>query len=137
MKTLRAAIENIIAKHKKSGTLNDAAYAEMKTRSLRRAGRSSRAIQRRCVCAHKGVAKDTIADALADSKDETREEAEMKAADALARRRRLGAYRQKPADKDQFRKDLATMARAGFSLDVARKSIGFGVRGAEFRGLIF
>ena len=39
--SLRTAIEIIIAKHKKSGALNDAAFAEMKTRSLRRAGRSA------------------------------------------------------------------------------------------------
>jgi len=117
--TLRAAIETIIAKHKKSGALNDAAYAEMKTRSLRRAGRSARAIQMRL--AHKGVAKDTIAEALADNEDETSEAAEMKAAEALARRRRLGPFRQKPTDDpNQKRKDLATLARAGFSLDVAR-----------------
>jgi regulatory protein len=117
--TLRAAIETIIAKHKKSGALNDAAYAEMKTRSLRRAGRSAQAIRMRLV--HKGVARDTIAGALADNEDETSEEAEFKAAEGLAKRRRLGPWRQRPAHKNQFRKDLATMARAGFSLDMARK----------------
>jgi regulatory protein len=42
---------------------------------------------------------------------------------ALARRRRLGPYRLTEARKDHRLRDLATMARAGFAYDVARKVV--------------
>ena len=41
----------------------------------------------------------------------------------MARRRRLGPYRPAEARKDQRLRDLATMARAGFAYDVARKVV--------------
>src|SRR5258707_11653043 len=47
---------------------------------------------------------------------------EWKAATALARRRRLGPYRAKDR-KDHRTRDLATMARAGFDYDLAKKII--------------
>ena len=49
--------------------------------------------------------------------------AELEAAKALARRRRLGPWRH-PAERAARReKDLAAMARAGFRLDAARQVI--------------
>ena len=119
---LRAAIDAIVEKHKKSGALNDAAFAEMKTAGWRRAGRSARAIRMRL--GQKGVARGAIEQALnKNTEDGDTEDAELKAALALAKRRKLGAFRQKPAAPDQSRKDLATLARAGFSLDVARHAL--------------
>src|ERR1700722_3860684 len=56
--TLRAAIDAIVEKHKKSGTLNDVAYAGIKTASLRRAGRSARAIKLKL--GQKGIAGAVI-----------------------------------------------------------------------------
>jgi regulatory protein len=119
---LRTAIDAIIERHKKSGALNDAAFAEMKTAGWRRAGRSARAIRMRL--GQRGVARGAIEQALdCSAEDGDAEEAEFQAALALAKRRRLGPFRQKPADADQGRKDLATLARAGFSLDVARRAL--------------
>lgn len=120
---LRETIQAIIEKHKRTGVLNDAAYAEMKTASLRRAGRSARAIKQRL--GQRGIAPRVIEGTLNKSVDEEGgEEAEIKAALILARRRKLGPYRAKPADPDQRRKDLAILARAGFSFDIARKVLG-------------
>ncbi|MEQ8164587.1 MAG: hypothetical protein RIC93_00755, partial [Alphaproteobacteria bacterium] len=41
----------------------------------------------------------------------------------LLRRRRLGPYRQRDR-AERFEKDLAALARAGFSLDTAREVLG-------------
>ena len=119
-RVLHSAIETIIATHIKTGALNDAAFAEAKASSLRRQGRSRRAIRQK-LCA-KGIAGETIATALRQSDDGAEaEEAEWNAALALARRRKLGPFRKTPADADRRRKDFAALARAGFSADIARR----------------
>ena len=41
----------------------------------------------------------------------------------MARRRRLGPFRLEEARKDKRLRDLATMARAGFAFDLAKKVI--------------
>jgi len=118
--SLRSTIETIIASHKKSGAINDAAFAETKVNSLRRQGRSRRAIQQRLGV--KGIKSALIEEALAQNADGVEpEEVEMQAALALARRRKLGAFRKTPADEDKKRKDFAALARAGFSSAIARR----------------
>jgi regulatory protein len=120
---LQNSIENIIERYRKSGALNDAAYAEMKVHSLRRAGRSARAIHQKL--GHAGVGKEMIESALAGPEDESDPEgAEIKAAVGLARRRRLGPFRPGRGNPTLYRKDLAALARAGFSFDVARQVLG-------------
>ena len=47
--------------------------------------------------------------------------AEWAAAIALASRRRLGPYREKPRDADTDRRDLAAFARGGISYAVAKR----------------
>jgi regulatory protein len=122
-KELRAAIETIIARHRKTGALNDSAYAAMKAVGARRAGKSARVI--RLKLAQKGVSKGVIEHALTESDDgEGREAAELKAARNLARRRKWGSFRSSPRDLTQKRKEFAAMARAGFSLAVIRKVLG-------------
>lgn len=76
----------------------------------------------------KGLAQDEIENALSYvDKESGAENAEAKAAQAFARRRRLGPFRKedKAGDAEYLRrkkqKELATMARAGFSLGVALK----------------
>lgn len=120
--TLRAAIETIIARHKKSGVLDDAAFAAMKARSLRRAGGSARRIAEKLQ--HKGIAKPLIAAALQPEEGLGVAEAERQAALAYAKRRRLGPYRKQAADEAQRRKDYAAMARAGFAYAVAATVLG-------------
>ncbi|MDD5587414.1 MAG: RecX family transcriptional regulator, partial [Alphaproteobacteria bacterium] len=120
---LHRAIDAIIARHKKSGALNDAAYAAMKVNSLRRAGRGARRITQQLQ--QKGVAADIIASALTPEDNESPEDAEHKAAMTFARRRGLGPFRKAQKDlPENKRKDFAAMARAGFSYDVTRNVLG-------------
>lgn len=121
--SLRKVIDEIIEHHKKSGGLNDAAFAETKINSLRRAGRSRRSIQQRL--SHKGVAAHVITEMLEKSDDgEDPRTTDIKAALYLARKRKLGKFRGEKAPLDRRQKDLATLARAGFSLDIARQVLG-------------
>ena len=48
---------------------------------------------------------------------------ELDAATRYIRRRRLGHYRTKGKAEDFYEKDLAALARAGFSYDVAKKAL--------------
>jgi regulatory protein len=118
--TLRSDIETIIAGHKRTGALNDQAFAETKVNSFRRQGRSRRLIEQKLRA--KGIKTAIIADALAGhDEDLDPHQAELKAAMALARRRKLGPFRATAADKERLQKDFAALARAGFASDIARR----------------
>lgn len=122
--SLQQVIEALIERHKKSGVLNDVAFAETKVRSMRRAGRSSRDIKMRLVKGS-GVAAPIVDTVLGQDEDAgDAETAELQAALKLAKRRKMGAFAASPADFEQQRKNFATMARAGFGFDVIKKVLG-------------
>lgn len=118
---LQQAIEKIIIHHRKTGALNDKAYAETKIHSWRRAGRSRRAIQQHLN--HKGVHRDIISTTLEES-DDGSTTVELEAAVRCAQRRKLGQFRKGAVDPLRFQKDLVIMARAGFAMNVARQALG-------------
>ena len=84
----------------------------------------------------KGVKKDDIAQALApQDEDQDAGDQEIIAARAFAKRRGLGPYRKakrmdeaegrdSQAEAKQKAKDIAALARAGFSFDVAKQVLG-------------
>ena len=111
-------VEAIIARYLQSGLLDDAAYAAQKAASLRRRGTSRYGIRGKL--AVKGVGGELI-DAALERLDDEQASGDLLAACALARRRRLGPYRPQEEQAPHRRKDLAALARAGFSLDVARR----------------
>lgn len=113
-------IDQLIERYQASGLIDDRRYAETMARSLRTRGTSARAI--RFKLSGRGIDANDGAEALA-SIDGDAPDAELEAARALVRRRRLGPYR--PADERSARRqrDLGALARAGFSLDVARRAL--------------
>ena len=114
------AIEAILARLTEAGVLDDRAYADARARSLHRRGASARAIRARLI--KTGVDPDLIETAV-EARSEGSGDAELLAALAFARRRRLGPYRP-PAERDARReRDLAALARQGFDYDVALKVI--------------
>ena len=118
-------IEDVIARAIRAGLVDDTRYAEARVASLRRRGGSARAIQAKL--AAKGVDRETVAAALAQEEGD-REAEEEAAAHALARRRRLGPYR--TGERRAYRdKDMASLARAGFSYAVARSVVDGEARG--------
>ncbi|MCH8238007.1 MAG: RecX family transcriptional regulator [Proteobacteria bacterium] len=114
----RVHVEDMIRRFERSHLLDDAAYARARAESLHRRGNSARMI--RSKLGQKGVAQDVIGLAL-EALGEDAAETELAAAAAYARRRRLGPYGAREPSLEQREKQLASLARAGFSYDVARR----------------
>jgi regulatory protein len=111
-------IEELIARYLASGLIDDRAYAAQKAASLQRRGASRFGIRGKL--RQKGVEGELVAEAI-ETLDAASETSELASACALARRRRLGPYRPPSARRAAHDKDMATLARAGFSFDVARR----------------
>ncbi|HEY3918439.1 MAG TPA: RecX family transcriptional regulator [Stellaceae bacterium] len=110
-------VEAIIARYLETGLLDDRTYAAQAAASLARRGASRFSIAGKL--AQKRVDAELAAEAIA-ALDEGGA-SELAAACALVRRRRLGPYRA-PGKRAEWRqKDLASLARAGFGLDLARR----------------
>ena len=116
-------IEDIIARFRATGLLDDRVYAEGRTTSLHRRGVSIRGIRARL--AAKGVGAADIDAALATLHNETAAP-DLAAAIAYARRRRIGPYRTRGDREEMRERDLAALARQGFSYDIARRVIDAG-----------
>ena len=120
---VQRVIDDIVAKFVHAGVIDDRAFAQTKARSLHRRGTSTRVTRQKLRMA--GIDGDTLDQALAgldQELDTDPQQREWQAAMALARRRRLGPFRQKDRQVHRLR-DLAAMARGGFDYDVARKVI--------------
>ncbi|MEJ0063342.1 MAG: RecX family transcriptional regulator [Alphaproteobacteria bacterium] len=118
---LLQAIEIIIADCIDRKYIDDAAFAATKARHLRQAGASRRGLAAKLRT--KGLTAAQVATVLTEEADEEGEQAEYRAALRLAQRKKLGAFRPGPPDAIQKRRDLAALARAGFSHDVARRAL--------------
>jgi regulatory protein len=155
-----AVLDAVLDKHVTLGTLNDAAWAETKARSLTRRGVASAVVKQRL--RQKGVsdattAMETVAEEMRGPVGEDGEEGEavstdLVAACAWARRKRIGAFSRdaadpeeeapEPTDRNQARaardaarkaenKLLASMGRAGFSFAIARRVLEMSLEEAE------
>jgi regulatory protein len=123
MENVQQAIAGIVAKFVDAGVIDDKAFAQTKARALHRRGTSGRLTRQKL--RHAGIDGDTLDKAMAGLDQELHTDPhrrEWLAAVALARRRRLGPYRQKDR-KDHRNRDLAAMARGGFDYDLAKKVI--------------
>jgi regulatory protein len=116
----RAAVDALVDRFQASGLLDDRVYAESRAVTLHRRGAPARGIRARLT--EKGVAPDHIEAALAGL-TEAGEVTDFYAAVNLARRRRLGPYRPCSARVEMREKDLAALARAGFSYAIARRIV--------------
>ncbi len=124
-RSAQAAARAVAARLVAAGAVNDAAFAAARARRLARSGRSRRAIAAHL--AQKGVDADTAQAVLPED--------ELTAALAFVRRRRLGPFRaaDASADPDQYRRELAALARAGFAHDVAVRALSMARPEAEDR----
>lgn len=118
-------IDDMILRYERSGLLNDKGFAEAKVASLRRQGQSRQAILAKLQA--KGLTRADIEAALAQAAAEHAEDAEMTAALAFIRRKKIGRYAKAPAGDPKARqKELAAMGRAGFSYELARAALQHG-----------
>lgn len=122
----RAAAAEVARAMVSAGAVDDAAFAESRARRLARAGRSRRAIAAHL--AAKGVDAETAAGAIPEG-----EEAELAAAIAFCRRRRIGPFARAEEGAEAHRKALAALARGGFAHGVARRALAMPPEEAEDR----
>lgn len=113
MQQMQPLIDAAIERHRRSGLLDAAAYAALRTAALYRRGESLAGIRTRLIA--KGVPAALAAEALS-ALWTGGADPDLAAACALARRRRLGPYRIAPGD---HARELAVFARAGFARKVA------------------
>jgi regulatory protein len=113
-------IDEMLERYRGSGLLDDRRYAGNVADGLRRRGTSARAIQHKLRA--RGLEAELVERAIADA-DRDGGDAELGAARALVRRRKLGPHR--PPDERAARRtrDLGALARAGFDFDVARRAL--------------
>lgn len=109
------AVDAVVAKLLRQGWLDDRRYAESRVRVMRKRGKSARAI--RHALRQRGVDSALIDEALDDGGDD------LSAAREVVRKRRLGPHRDEASRLEHRQKDLAKLARAGFSYDVARRAL--------------
>ena len=116
-----AIIELILERYQESGLINDQRFAKNFAERQRDRGASRRMIEQKLRA--RGISSETVEQLLPRNESAS---GELEAAQAFARRRRLGPHR-KPETREAFRrKDLMAMARAGFNYDVASRVIGVG-----------
>ena len=115
------AARAVVARLAAIGAVDDAAFAAGRARSLHRAGRS-----RRAIAAH--LQAKGVPPALAVVPDDPA--IELAAALLYAGRRRIGPFRPAP-DPSQRPRDLARLARAGFSAAVAQRALSLPPEEAE------
>jgi regulatory protein len=115
-------VREVVERYRGSGLLDDSRFARNLSAQLGARGKSTRAIAQKLFA--RGVPSDVAEPLLAERRGQPL--AELQAAQAYVRRRRLGPYRNPEQREAHRHKDLATLARQGFSFDVARQALGPG-----------
>ncbi len=117
----QAMLDDIITRFQENGLLNDELYTRGVVNSLRRMGKSQKAIYAKLKS--KYVCPILIQDTL-NAYDEEHEissnEADFKAALTFARKKRLGPFKN-PVREIPNEKALGSLARAGFSYTIAQQ----------------
>ncbi len=123
----RAIAVGVVARLAEAGAVDDAAFAAGRARRLLRSGRSRRAIAAHL--AARGVTGEILRAALPGDED-----AELAAALAYARRRRIGPFRAEAGtDERAVARELGMLARAGFRQGIARRALGMAPEEAAAR----
>lgn len=123
-----AWIAELIERYLSSGVLNDARFAKNLASQLTTRGKSSRAISQKL--AMRGVPSE-VAHELMAARRQDEPNAELEAACAFVRKRRLGSYRDAEKRAEYRQKDLASLARQGFSFDTAKRALGASSGGSD------
>lgn len=121
-----ALVRAVVARYREAGLIDDAAFARARAETLFARGLSLKAIRRRLALKGVGAAEiATALDALATDHgaSDGPSALDRAAAVAFARRRRLGPWRAAATRRDRRERDMAALARAGFSYSIARAVI--------------
>ncbi|UTW56622.1 regulatory protein RecX [Kordiimonas sp. SCSIO 12610] len=120
-------IDEVVEKCKRYDYVNDLRYALERAKSLLRKGKPLRLIKQDLF--YKGVKTDDVNSILAQLSSEREEgggsiSVDLIAAVSFVKRRRFGAFRRPMSKEDvdaKIQKELASMARGGFSYELSQK----------------
>jgi len=122
-----------VARAVSAGLVDDTRFTETRVATLRRRGTSSRGVSAKL--AAKGVPRDVVEAAMQAERDAVPEgeaaDIEAQAAQAYAKRRRLGPFRRPDLRAAHRDRDLAALARAGFAYALARHVVDAEIDGVE------
>ena len=125
----QAWIDSVIKEVSRLGYVDDGRFAASMVEKYRKAGKSQSYIRKKLTLA--GVDPDVQNEALAETDEAGNGDAELEAASLLVKKRKIGCFRCRE-DRALFRKkDLAVLARAGFSYQTAVKALGESDRGED------
>lgn len=114
-------VDQLISRFVRIGLLDDLQFAQVRAASLRRRGLSERTIRAKLM--ERGFGVEVINESLELLKCDN-EDPELTASIIFSRKRRLGPFREILDKRNEFReKDMAKLARAGFSYHIAQKVI--------------
>jgi regulatory protein len=116
IKACTGFVGDLIQRYLENGILNDKIYAQAQAASMNRRGKSLRAIRSRL--RQKALSSEIIDKAIEALTDQVGTP-DLSAAIAYARKRRLGPYRKNVHSQSNLDKELATLARSGFSYSLA------------------
>jgi regulatory protein len=118
------AIGELVGRLVRLGYVDDEGFAAARASALRRRGYGVRRIE--AALRNAGIEPATRAAIGASDGDEN-----LRSALALARRRRLGPYGNGAVDRDEYRRAMAVMLRAGHDLAIARQALAMSAEDAE------
>ena len=111
-------IDEIAEEFERLGYLSDERFAEMKVKDYLLAGKSARYIKTKLKL--KGIDESAV-DVVIETQDYDAKEAALK----LAKKKHIGPYRtNQEARKENLKKDMAALLRAGFDYDVVSDILG-------------
>ncbi|HKR17425.1 regulatory protein RecX [Rhizorhapis sp.] len=109
-------VEGLIARFAELRYVDDTAFAAMRTASLGRRGYGARRIEENLRAAG-------IEEAERDTARRMAEKDQWRAAEAFARKRRIGPFAAEAADREKQQKQIAAFLRAGHDFDLARRFV--------------
>ncbi len=109
-------IEDILIRLSELGYLSDERYVQNQIRRLSEQGKSNQFILMKLKSA--GISEDMIRPLL-----ETLSSSEQERADRFVKKKKLGCFRPQNQQEAFHMKDMATLGRAGFSYEIARKAL--------------
>ena len=107
-------VDEILESFQVHNYLNDARFAEMRIRDYLAAGKSEKYIKTKLF--EKGISPTLVAQLLSDFEFSSYDNALR-----LAKKKRIGPYREEANRKAFWQKDMGVLVRAGFDYDVALK----------------
>ena len=114
-------VERLVKRFIELGMIRDRDLAVARAERLHERGTSKRMIQAKLGAM--GLGSEDVAAALREVADSADGNSEQEAAWALARRKKLGPYREESEREERRQKDMGVLARAGFSFEIARRVI--------------